>query len=214
MSEQATDLNLIGYARVSTDDQNLDLQLQALLRAGVHEDNIYKEHVSGVSRKREQFNRALKNLRRGDALVVWKLDRLGRSLKELVALSEEFSARGVELKSLTEGVDTTNAMGKFFFHIMASLAQFERDLISERTKAGLQAAKARGTWKPRGATINKAQWAFMVDALRCEPLMSAGKLCALDGMPKFKNKIPKRTTLNNYMDMLRDGSEYPWESTT
>jgi DNA invertase Pin-like site-specific DNA recombinase len=136
--------NLVGYARVSTDDQNLDLQLNALREAKVPEGQIFKEHISGVAKNRPQFEKAMKHLRRGDVLVVWKLDRLGRSLEELVTLIKSFDDRGIELRSLTEGIDTTTALGRLFYHMMAALAQFERDLISERTKAGLEAAKERG----------------------------------------------------------------------
>ncbi len=202
--------NLVGYARVSTDDQNLDLQLNALKAAGVPEGQTFKEHISGVRRNRPQFKKALKHLRKGDVLVVWKLDRLGRNLEELVRLINDFTERGIELKSLTEGIDTTTAIGRLFYHMMAALAQFERDLISERTKAGIEAAKERGTYQPRKATISKDQWEFMLDAIANDPLVGASKLCKLPGMPKFKRKTPKRTTLMNYMDMLRNGEEYPF----
>ena len=202
--------NLVGYARVSTDDQKLDLQINALIKAGVSENLIFQEHISGVKENRPEFKRALKHLREGDVLVVWKLDRLGRNLEELVKLIKDFTKRGIELKSLTEGIDTTTAMGKFFYHIMAALAQFERDLISERTIAGLEAAKVRGTYRPRKSSISRDQWVFMLGAVANDRKISASRLCRLPGMPKYKRKIPKRTTLMNYMDALRDGQEYPF----
>ncbi len=205
-----TESNLVGYARVSTDDQNLDLQINALRKAGVPEKQTFKEHISGVASRRPEFQKALKNLREGDTLVVWKLDRLGRSLKELVMLADDFKARGIAFKSLTEHIDTTTAMGNMFFNIMATLAQFERDLISERTKAGLQAARERGTWQPRKATISPAQWDFMCDILAYDPTLSPGSLCKLGTMPKHKGKKPKRTTVNNYIAMLREGHPYPF----
>lgn len=135
---------MIGYARVSTDDQRLDLQRDALIKSGVPEDKIYQEHVSGVKTKRPQLEECLKSLRRGDMLVIWRLDRLGRSLVELVKLSQLFEKQGVELKSLSESIDTSSAAGKMIFNVFAAVAQFERDLISERTRAGLKAARARG----------------------------------------------------------------------
>ena len=202
--------NLIGYARVSTDDQKLDLQLNALKRAGVPEDHTFMEHISGVSTRRTEFKKALQHLRRGDTLVVWKLDRLGRSLKELVELAEDFKERGINFHSLTEHIDTASAMGNMVFNIMATFAQFERDLISERTKAGLQAARERGTWKPRKPTISSEQWDFMLVVVGDNPLIGAASLAKFEGMPRHKRKIPKRTTLTNYMDMLRDGQEYPF----
>lgn len=133
---------LIGYARVSKQDQNLDLQLQALAEAGC--DRIFSDKVSGSQKVRKGLEEALSHLRTGDTLVVWKLDRLGRTVKQLVDLVTELETKGINFKSLTNGIDTTNSGGRFFFHIMASLAQMERELISERTKAGLAAGKRLG----------------------------------------------------------------------
>lgn len=132
----------IGYARVSTDDQNLDLQRDALNAAGVK--RVFADTASGVRAARPELERALDQLREGDTLVVWRLDRLGRSLKELLALVEQLSASGVALESLTEKIDTGTASGELVFHIFGSIAQFERRLMVERTRAGLQAARARG----------------------------------------------------------------------
>lgn len=131
----------IGYARVSTRDQNLDLQIAALEAIGC--ERIYKEAMSGTKRNRPELNRALEHLRAGDTLVVYKLDRLGRSVKDLVELVGELETRGVHFQSTTDAIDTSTPAGRFFFHVMASLAQMEHELLRERTQAGLQAARAQ-----------------------------------------------------------------------
>lgn len=132
----------IGYARVSTGDQNLDLQEQALSSTGAA--HIFTDRVSGVVTSRPGLDKALAALTTGDVLAVWRLDRLGRSLSHLITLVHDLGERGIGFRSLTEGIDTTTAQGKLVFHMMGALAKFERALISERTRAGLQAAKARG----------------------------------------------------------------------
>lgn len=133
---------MIGYARVSTQDQNLDLQTEALIRAGC--EKIYEDKISGVRAERPGLTRALEMLREGDTLVVWKLDRLGRSVKQLVDMVGELHKQGIQFKSLTDAIDTGTPAGRFFFHVMASLAEMERELIIERTRAGLDAAKQLG----------------------------------------------------------------------
>jgi DNA invertase Pin-like site-specific DNA recombinase len=133
---------LVGYARVSTQEQDLALQLDALQTAGC--EKIFEEKASGAQRERPALKAALAYMRQGDTLVVWKLDRLARSLKQLIETVEEFATRGLGLRSLTEAIDTTTAGGKLVFHIFAALAEFERGVIRERTLAGLQAARARG----------------------------------------------------------------------
>ena len=133
---------LIGYARVSTQDQNLDLQREALTKAGC--GRIFEDKISGSRAERPGLTRAQESLRKGDTLVVWKLDRLGRSVKNLVDLVAELEARGVQFKSLTDSIDTGSASGRFFFHVMASLAEMERELTRERTRAGLEVARALG----------------------------------------------------------------------
>jgi DNA invertase Pin-like site-specific DNA recombinase len=132
----------IGYARVSTDDQNLDLQRDALLKAGC--GPIYEEAASGKSTDRPELEQCRKALRAGDTLVVWRLDRLGRSLPDLVQIVAELEQQGVAFESLTEKIETSSAAGKLVFHVFAALAEFERNLIRERTHAGLAAARARG----------------------------------------------------------------------
>lgn len=133
---------LIGYARVSTQDQNLDLQINALNQAGCK--RVFEDKISGSRAERPGLAKALDMLREGDTLVVWKLDRLGRSVKHLVDLVGALHQRGVQFKSLTDAIDTTTPSGRFFFHVMASLAEMERELIIERTRAGLQVARQLG----------------------------------------------------------------------
>jgi DNA invertase Pin-like site-specific DNA recombinase len=133
---------LIGYARVSTQDQNLELQTTALHKAGCK--RIFEDRVSGSRAERPGLAQATESLRGGDTLVVWKLDRLGRSVKHLVDLVGELQQQGVQFKSLTDSIDTGTASGRFFFHVMASLAEMERELIVERTRAGLEVARQLG----------------------------------------------------------------------
>lgn len=131
-----------GYARVSTEEQNLDLQLEALKKAGCEE--IFQEKISSIAGTRPEYLKLQEKLRKGDTLVVYSLSRYGRTIKQLVNEIDRFRAEGIEFKSITEGIDTTSASGRLQFHIFAALAQFERELISERTRAGLSAARARG----------------------------------------------------------------------
>ena len=138
---------LIGYMRVSSVDkfrQSTDLQLDALLKYGIDQRNIYEDHISGSKDKRNGLSAALDYLQKGDTLVVWKLDRLGRSLSHLVKLINELKERGVEFCSITEGINTSTVSGQLQFHIFASLAEFERSLIQERINAGLESARKRG----------------------------------------------------------------------
>ena len=133
---------LIGYARVSTHDQNLELQREALKNAGC--SKIFEDKVSGTRTDRPGFTKALEILRDGDTLVVWKLDRLGRSVKHLVDMVDELHKQGIQFKSLTDAIDTGTPSGRFFFHVMASLAEMERELVIERTRAGLEVARQLG----------------------------------------------------------------------
>ncbi len=146
---------LIGYARVSTQDQNLDLQTTALKSAGC--ERIFEDKLSGTRRDRPGLERALDGLRKGDTLVVWKLDRLGRSVKDLVELVGDLEKRGVHFRSVTDAIDTSTPAGRFFFHVMASLAQMERELLVERTRAGLDAAKAQGRVGGRKAKMTPSK---------------------------------------------------------
>lgn len=143
---------LFGYARVSTQDQNLDLQLDDLTKAGCQ--RVFQEKVSSA-KARPQLQKMLDILREGDTVIVWKLDRLGRSLKELFTLVDDFQRKGIGFRSLNDAIDTTTAQGRLVFNLFASLAEFERDMIRERTKAGLAAARARGRvgGRPKGLSV-------------------------------------------------------------
>jgi DNA invertase Pin-like site-specific DNA recombinase len=143
--KQTRTLRLVGYARVSTNGQELRLQHDALLKAGVPKKLIFIDKISGAKAARPGLDNCLRELRGGDTLVVWRLDRLGRSVRHLIDLVEELRQRKVGFKSLCDGaIDTTTASGELIFHIFTALAQFERRLIQERTRAGLKAARARG----------------------------------------------------------------------
>ena len=145
----------IGYARVSTQDQNADLQLDALRAAGC--EQVFVEKVTGSGLKtRPEWEVCLRTMRRDDTLVVWRLDRLGRSLKDLVEIIQVIEERAVGFRSLTENIDTTSAAGKLIFHVFGALAEFEHSLIRERTKAGLAAARARGRMGGRKPKLSKA----------------------------------------------------------
>jgi len=133
---------IIGYARVSTQDQNPDFQVDALEKAGC--EQIFQEKFTGKLRERPELSQCLRMLRKRDVLIVWKLDRLARSLKDLVEIVQDLNQREIGFKSLTEAIDTTSSSGRLVFHIFGALAEFEHDLIRERTKAGLEAARARG----------------------------------------------------------------------
>ncbi len=141
-TDKAIFMALIGYARVSTTEQKLEPQIDALQAAGC--GTVFEDVISGAKADRPGLNEALAFLRKGDTLVVWKLDRLGRSMKHLVETVTDLGDRGVGFRSLTEGVDTTTTGGTLVFHLFGALAQFERDLIVERTQAGLKAAATRG----------------------------------------------------------------------
>ncbi|MGJ3501953.1 DNA-invertase hin (plasmid) [Piscirickettsia salmonis] len=148
---------LVGYARVSTQDQNLDLQLEALKKEGC--ERLYQDKASGKKNNRHGLETALEVLRADDTLVVWKLDRLGRTVKSLIEFVNELKERGVHFRSITDNIDTSTASGRFFFHVMASLAEMEHELLVERTKAGLEAARSKGRLggrKPK-MTISKLE---------------------------------------------------------
>ena len=148
----------IGYARVSTEEQNLDLQVSALTAAGC--ERLFHDHgVSGATFRRPGLDDTLTQLSRDDTLVVWRLDRLGRSLMKLVELIDSLDKRGVRFQSLTEAIDTTSGSGMFIFHMMAALAQFERTLISERTRCGMKVAREKGRKVGRQAVMTPVQCA-------------------------------------------------------
>jgi len=142
----------LAYARVSTTDQDPQLQLDALEAAG--RDDIYTDYASGTASARPELDALLRNARGGDTILVWRLDRLGRNVKHLVELVGDLETRGIGLRSLNEQIDTTTANGRLIFHVFAALAEFEAGLLSERTRAGLQAAKARGRTGGRPAALS------------------------------------------------------------
>ena len=146
---------LVGYARVSTDDQDHALQLDALRAAGC--ERIITETASGSRTDRIELARLIENARTGDTLVVWRLDRLGRSLRHLIDLSEQLQERGIGLRSITEAIDTSTPAGRFMFSILGALGQMEREIIIERTRAGLRAAAARGRRGGRPPALDEAR---------------------------------------------------------
>lgn len=146
---------IIGYARVSTDDQNLDAQTDALTEAGA--ERIFADKITGSARKRPELDQLIDQLRDGDIVVVTKYDRLARSLRDLLDIVEAIGSKGAGFRSLAEDIDTTTSAGRLIFHVFASIAQFERERISERTREGLEAARKRGRVGGRPPALTKAQ---------------------------------------------------------
>lgn len=184
---------LIGYARVSTDDQNLNLQRDALKQSGC--DQIFEDQLSGAKAERPGLLEALKYARSGDTLVVWRLDRLSRSLKNLIEMVAKLDERSIGLKSLHEAVDTSSTSGKLIFHIFGALAEFERNLIRERTQAGLIAARARGRKGGRPKALNLDKQALAVK-LYDEKNHTVNQICELMGISK--------PTLYTYIDAAKN----------
>lgn len=180
---------LIGYARVSTDDQNLDLQRDALQTAGC--ERVFEDMVSGAKTDRTGLATLMSMLRAGDTVVIWRLDRLGRSLKNLIELVERLEAAKVGLRSLQENIDTTSSGGKLVFHLFGALAEFERNLIRERTQAGLVAARARGRMGGRPKRLDPVKLALAVKLHR-ERNHTVEEICKMMGISK--------STLYNYLD--------------
>ena len=174
----------IGYARVSTKDQNLDLQIDALQKHGC--EKIYTETISGAKLERPKLQDMLANVRKGDVIVVWKLDRLGRSLKDLIQIIGRLVEQEVGFKSLNDNIDTTTSQGRLIFNIFASLAEFERDLISERTLAGLSAARARGRFggRPKGLSTKAIATACAAETLYKERKLSTKQIAKQLGISK------------------------------
>ena len=180
---------LIGYARVSTDDQNLDLQRDALQAAGC--ERVFEDMVSGARADRTGLVTLMSMLRAGDTVVIWRLDRLGRSLKNLIELVERLESAKVGLRSLQENIDTTSSGGKLVFHLFGALAEFERNLIRERTQAGLVAARARGRMGGRPRRLDPVKLALAVKLHR-ERNHTVEEICKMMGISK--------STLYNYLD--------------
>lgn len=173
----------IGYARVSTKDQNLALQKDALEKEGC--ERIFEEKISGKKANRPELQKLLEQLRAGDVVIIWKLDRLGRSLRDLVDLVQQIQEKGAGLKSLHDHIDTTTPQGKLTFHLFAALAEFERDIISERTKAGLASARARGRkgGRPKGLS-RKAKDKAMIAATLYKQGKPVQEICEHLGFTK------------------------------
>ena len=179
---------LVGYARVSTSDQSLDLQIDALKKADC--EKIFHDVGSGTKAERKGLQEAFEYLRTGDTLVVWKLDRLGRSLRNLLELVNKLKEKSIAFKSLQEVIDTTTPTGQFFFHITACFAELERNLIKERTKVGLEAARARGRKGGRKKAIRPDKFQLALK-LYDEKKHSVGEICQNLGI--------KRRTFYNYL---------------
>ncbi len=190
---------IVGYARVSTDDQTLALQLDALQAAGC--EKVFRDTISGAKTERPGLSKALDHARNGDMLVVWRLDRLGRSLSHLIELIQALEGRGVGFKSLTEQIDTTTSGGKLIFHIFGALAEFERNLIRERTMAGLQAARARGRKGGRPRKPNTDTKIVMAKRLHADPNNSIADICKTLGV--------SRATLYRYLSLGETHSNSP-----
>ena len=173
---------LIGYARVSTEEQNLALQQDTLKQAGC--SRIFTDHISGTKEMRPGLTEALSHLRKGDTLVVWRLDRLGRSLHHLIETVKDLQEKGVGFKSLTEAIDTTTSGGKLVFHIFGALAEFERELIRERTKAGLTAARSRGRTGGRRKALTYKQVQHLKQ-LAADPDNSVTEICKTFGISRM-----------------------------
>ena len=182
---------IIGYSRVSTQDQNPEYQVDALEKAGC--EQIFQEKVTGKLRERPELSQCLRTLRTGDTLVVWKLDRLARSLKDLVEIVQDLNDREVGFKSLTEAIDTTSSGGRLVFHIFGALAEFEHSLIRERTIAGLEAARARGRKGGRKPSMSDAD-VRKASAMLSDPLITKKEVAEHFGVA--------RTTLNASLSRL------------
>jgi len=183
---------IIGYARVSTQDQNSDFQVDALDKSGC--EQIFQEKMTGKLRERPELSQCLRTLRKGDILVVWKLDRLARSLKDLVEIVQDLNDREIGFKSLTEAIDTTSSGGRLVFHIFGALAEFEHDLIRERTKAGLAAARARGRKGGRRPVMSAS------DVKKAAAMLSDPTMTKAEVAEHFR---VSRTTLNT--SLKREG---------
>lgn len=181
----------IGYARISTDDQNLDLQRDALKQAGCN--TIYEDAASGKAADRAELEQCRKALRAGDTLVVWRLDRLGRSLSDLVRIVAELERDGIGFESLTEKIETSSAAGKLVFHVFAALSEFERNLIRERTQGGLVAARARGRSGGRKPKLDDKKLKE-IRALLCDPSIHVADVAKRYGV--------SRTTLYKHVGIV------------
>jgi DNA invertase Pin-like site-specific DNA recombinase len=194
----------IGYARVSTEDQTLDLQKDTLKRAKCRE--IYEEQASGKNTGRPQLEGCLKSLREGDTLVVWRLDRLGRNLADLVRLIAELDQRKINFESLTEKIETRSPAGRLVFHVFAALAEFERNLIRERTVAGLNSARARGRKGGRPAKLSPKEIKTIRALLKTADIPCGRNRSPLRHRPI--NPVPRDTQTCGVMPEIESQSQY------
>src|SRR6266702_5238190 len=195
MTFETIESMFIGYARVSTSDQTLDLQKDALEKADCRK--IFTDTASGAKEERKGLEEALDYVREGDTIVVWRLDRLGRSLKHLIETITKLNNRNIGFKSITENIDTTTSGGKLIFHIFGALAEFERDIIRERTKAGLAAARARGRLggRPKAHSLNTPKKIAMAQALYDNKNNTIEEIC--------KTLNISRATLYRYIEVKK-----------
>ena len=183
----------IGYARVSTEDQEMASQIELLEKEGC--ERIYKEKVSGANRDREELRQAINMLRKGDTFVVMKLDRLGRTVKQLVELMDWFTEQEIQFKSIQDGIDTTTANGRFFFHIMSGFSELERELIRERTQVGLTSARSRGRLGGR-PSVHKTDKKEIVYQMVMENNQTVGEIATALNL--------SRSTIYRYIDKKRE----------
>jgi DNA invertase Pin-like site-specific DNA recombinase len=193
---------LIGYARVSTHDQTLDLQTDALKQAGCN--HLFTDTASGAQTARPGLENALSYLRPGDTLVVWRLDRLGRSLKHLIETVSQLQARGIGFRSITESIDTTTSGGKLIFHVFGALAEFERDIIRERTRAGLTAARVRGRrgGRPRAVSPKKLSQLHALAADTATTIPDILDTLKISRATYYRYLIPSRVLVYNLVSHL------------
>lgn len=183
---------IIGYVRVSRNEQNLELQLDALKKIGC--EQIFQEKISGGEKERPQYQKMVESLRKGDVVTVWRIDRLGRTTLELIKLMVEFREKGVEFKSIVEGIDTSTSMGRIWYMLSSIFAENEREIIRERTKAGLISARARGKvgGRPKGLTENARKVAMSAATLYNAKKLSTNEICEM-------LNIKSKTTLYRYL---------------
>lgn len=191
-----------GYARVSTVSQNLDMQIDALNKVGV--EKIFTDKLTGTNNDRPQFMAMNEQLRRGDQVVVFKLDRLGRSMHNLIAIAENYATRGIDILSVREDIDTSSPAGKLFFHLIAALSEFETDMISERTKEGLKAARARGRVGGRPRVMSNDEARQILDFIYAHPSTTVDDVLSL-----FKIS---RSSYYRYVLPLRHEDERAYEA--
>jgi DNA invertase Pin-like site-specific DNA recombinase len=183
---------IIGYVRVSRNEQNLELQLDALKKIGC--EQIFQEKISGGEKERPQYLKMIELLRKGDVITVWRIDRLGRTTLELIKLMVEFREKGIEFRSIVEGIDTSTSMGRIWYMLSSIFAENEREIIRERTKAGLISARSRGKvgGRPKGLTENAQKVAMTAATLYNAKKLSTNEICAM-------LNIGSKTTLYRYL---------------